>query len=239
MTGSGELGESPKYSVRPTPTTPSARPPRPITTVGLFRPSRSISFCRPPALFDTDFAGGLRCWSLTALFKDVEAFASVTFAWARPLSTTRRLYLLRLLIAEGWPSVAVWARLLRQRAGWRRATVTGWGTGRRASDTFTSLYMTICLRAFMSVAAIARQTSVLLTCRRVKLVGGFAGAVEDAGGGADVHQQGGADVGVPGHAGHVGGVELPGEQGGGAEHVPQAVPGPPAVAVLSRQPATA
>jgi len=31
---------------------------------------------------------------------------------------------------------------------------------------------------------------------------------------------------VPGHAGHVGGVELPGEQGGGAEHVPQAVPGP-------------
>jgi hypothetical protein len=35
---------------------------------------------------------------------------------------------------------------------------------------------------------------------------------------------------VPGHAGHVGGVELPGEQGGGAEHVPQAVPGPPAVA---------
>ena len=63
------------------------------------------------------------------------------------------------------------------------------------------------------------------------LVSGFAGAVEDAGGGTDVHQQGGADVGVPGHAGHVGGVEFPGEQGRGAEHVPQAVPGPLAVAV--------
>jgi len=63
------------------------------------------------------------------------------------------------------------------------------------------------------------------------LVGGCAGAVEDAGGGADVHQQGGADVGVTGHAGHVRCVELPGEQGGGAEHVPQAVPGPPAVTV--------
>jgi len=59
----------------------------------------------------------------------------------------------------------------------------------------------------------------------------LAGAVEDAGGGADVHQQGGADVGVPGYAGNVGGVELPGEQGGGTEYVPQAVPGPPAVAV--------
>ena len=46
------------------------------------------------------------------------------------------------------------------------------------------------------------------------LVGGFAGAVEDADGGANVHQQGGADVGMPGHAGHVGGVELPGEQTG-------------------------
>jgi hypothetical protein len=43
------------------------------------------------------------------------------------------------------------------------------------------------------------------------LCGGCAGAVEDAGGGADVHFEGGADVGVPGHAGHVGGVELPGE----------------------------
>jgi hypothetical protein len=31
---------------------------------------------------------------------------------------------------------------------------------------------------------------------------------------------------VPGHGGDVGGVEFPGEQGGGAEHVPQAVPGP-------------
>src|ERR1022692_1936866 len=58
------------------------------------------------------------------------------------------------------------------------------------------------------------------------LFGGCAGAVQDAGGGADVHVQGGADVGVPGHGGDVGGVELPGEQGGGAQHVPQAVPGP-------------
>ena len=62
------------------------------------------------------------------------------------------------------------------------------------------------------------------------LVGGLASAVEDAGCGADVHQQSSADVGVPGHARYVGGVELPGEQGGGAEDVPQAVPGPPAVA---------
>jgi len=59
---------------------------------------------------------------------------------------------------------------------------------------------------------------------------GFAGAVEDAFGGADIHQERGADVGVPGHAAHVGGVELPGEQRGRAEHVPQAVPGPLAVA---------
>jgi hypothetical protein len=49
-------------------------------------------------------------------------------------------------------------------------------------------------------------------------------------GGADVHVQGDAVVGVAGHTGHVGGIELPGEQGGGTEHVPQAVPGPPAVA---------
>ena len=59
---------------------------------------------------------------------------------------------------------------------------------------------------------------------------GFAGAVEDAFGSADVHQQRGADVGVPGHAGHVSGLQFPGEQGGGAEHVPQAVPGPPTLA---------
>ena len=68
------------------------------------------------------------------------------------------------------------------------------------------------------------------------LFGCFAGAVEDAGGGADVHQEGGADVGVPGHGRHVGGVEFPGEQGGRAEHVPQAVPGPPAVAVTVAPP---
>ena len=63
------------------------------------------------------------------------------------------------------------------------------------------------------------------------LLGGGAGAVQDAGGGADIHVQGDAVVGVAGHAGHVGGIELPGEQGGGAEHVPQAVPGPLAAAV--------
>jgi hypothetical protein len=33
-------------------------------------------------------------------------------------------------------------------------------------------------------------------------------------------------VGVPGQAGDVGGVDVPGEQGGAAEHVAQAVPGP-------------
>ena len=63
-------------------------------------------------------------------------------------------------------------------------------------------------------------------------MGTAAGAVEDAGGGADVHVERDPVVGVPGHAGHVGGVELPGEQGGDAEHVPQAVPCPGAVAVL-------
>src|SRR5689334_8828961 len=61
------------------------------------------------------------------------------------------------------------------------------------------------------------------------LLGGGVGAVEDAGGGADVHVEGDTGVGVAGHAGDVGGVEFPGEQGGGAEHVPQAVPGPLAV----------
>src|SRR5690348_14636665 len=55
---------------------------------------------------------------------------------------------------------------------------------------------------------------------------GGAGAVEGAGGGADVHVEGDADVGVAGQAGDVGGVDVPGEQGVGAEHVAQAVPGP-------------
>src|SRR5499433_4292758 len=58
------------------------------------------------------------------------------------------------------------------------------------------------------------------------LLGGGAGAVEGAGGGADVEVEGGAVVGVPGQAGDVGGVDVPGEQGGGAEHVAQAVPSP-------------
>src|SRR5579862_1988287 len=58
------------------------------------------------------------------------------------------------------------------------------------------------------------------------LVGGGASSVEDAGGGADIHVERDAVVGVTRHPGHVGGVELPGEQRRGAEHVPQAVPGP-------------
>jgi hypothetical protein len=49
--------------------------------------------------------------------------------------------------------------------------------------------------------------------------------------GSDVHVEGDAVVDAAGHAGDVGRVEFPGEQGGGAEHVPQAVPGPHAVAV--------
>src|SRR6185437_14138236 len=61
---------------------------------------------------------------------------------------------------------------------------------------------------------------------RTRLPGGGSGAVEGAGGGADVHVEGDADVGVSGQAGDVGGVDVPGEQGGGAEDVPQAVPGP-------------
>lgn len=64
------------------------------------------------------------------------------------------------------------------------------------------------------------------------LLGGLAGAVEEAGGGADVHVEGDAVVGVAGHAGDVGGVEFPVEEGGGAEDVAQAVPGPGAVPVL-------
>ena len=51
--------------------------------------------------------------------------------------------------------------------------------------------------------------------------------VEDAGGGADVHVEGGPVVGVTSHPGHVGRVELPGEQGRGAEDVAEAVPHPP------------
>ncbi len=64
------------------------------------------------------------------------------------------------------------------------------------------------------------------------LLGGCAGAVQDAGGGTDVHVEGDADVGVAGHAGDVGGFQVPAGQGGGAEHVPQAVPGLGARAVL-------
>jgi hypothetical protein len=79
-------------------------------------------------------------------------------------------------------------------------------------------------------ASVARNTR-----QGAGLSGRFAGAVEDAGGGADVHVERDPVVGVPGHPGHVGGVELPGEQGGGAEHVPQAVPGPPPVAVAVTQ----
>src|ERR1035438_10739036 len=63
------------------------------------------------------------------------------------------------------------------------------------------------------------------------LFGGATGAVENTGGGADVQVEGDAVVGMAGHAGHVGGVEFPGEQSGGAEHVPQAMPGPVAAAV--------
>ena len=59
----------------------------------------------------------------------------------------------------------------------------------------------------------------------VGLGGGGSGAGEGAGGGADVHVEGDADVGVAGEAGGVGGVEVPGEQGGDAEDVAEAVPG--------------
>jgi hypothetical protein len=62
------------------------------------------------------------------------------------------------------------------------------------------------------------------------LFGGCGCAVEDAGGGADAHVERDAVVGVAGDAGHVGGVEFPGEQCSGAEHVPQAVPCPRALA---------
>src|ERR1035438_9857405 len=65
---------------------------------------------------------------------------------------------------------------------------------------------------------------------RLLLCGGCAGAVQDTGGGADVFVEGCADVGVSGDGGDVGGVEFSGEQGGGAQYVPQAVPGPGAVA---------
>ncbi len=63
-----------------------------------------------------------------------------------------------------------------------------------------------------------------------RLFSGCSGTVEDSGGGANVHVEGGAVVGVPGHAGYVGGVELPGEQRRSTEHMPQRVPGPLAAA---------
>src|SRR5450755_455786 len=62
------------------------------------------------------------------------------------------------------------------------------------------------------------------------LCGGGVGAVEDAGGGADVHVEGGAGGGVAGEGGDVVGFEVPGEQGCDAEYVAEAVPGPVAVA---------
>jgi hypothetical protein len=71
---------------------------------------------------------------------------------------------------------------------------------------------------------------------RAWLLGDCAGAVEDARGAADLHVERDAVVGVARHAGDVGDVKLPGEQGCGAEHVSQAVPGPAAIAVGSRQP---
>src|ERR1700757_4356128 len=70
----------------------------------------------------------------------------------------------------------------------------------------------------------ARSPSVVMAGKA--LSGGCAGAVQDAGGGADVHVEGDADVGVASHAGDVGGFQVPAEQGCGAEYVPQAVPGP-------------
>ena len=63
-----------------------------------------------------------------------------------------------------------------------------------------------------------------------RLLGGCAGAVQDACGVADVHVEGDADVGVAGHAGDVGGLQVPAEQGCGAEHVPGPGPGPGAAA---------
>lgn len=62
---------------------------------------------------------------------------------------------------------------------------------------------------------------------------GAAGAVEDAGGGADVQVERDADIGVRGQAGDVAGLDPPGEQPGGAEDVAQAVPGPRSAAVVT------
>ena len=62
-------------------------------------------------------------------------------------------------------------------------------------------------------------------------VGGAARALQRAGDTADVHLEGDPDVGVAGEAGHIGDVHPPGVQRGGAEHVPQAVPGPPGTAI--------
>jgi len=65
------------------------------------------------------------------------------------------------------------------------------------------------------------------------LVGGAASSVQDAGCGPDVQVEGDADVGVPGQAGDVAGLDLPGEQRGGAEDVSQAMPGPGPAAVFT------
>ena len=54
---------------------------------------------------------------------------------------------------------------------------------------------------------------MVLILRGGVLLGGCAGAVQDAGGGADVHVEGDADGGVAGHAGDVGGFEVPAGQG--------------------------
>jgi hypothetical protein len=109
---------------------------------------------------------------------------------------------------------------LRPRYG---SNLPSWSCGFRLADIRTDM-------AFLQPGGTPATACPAPRRGRVRLLGGGAGAVQDAGGGAEVHVQGDAVIGAADHAGHVGGVELPGEQGGGAEHVPQTVPGPLAAA---------
>src|ERR1022692_4435316 len=57
--------------------------------------------------------------------------------------------------------------------------------------------------------------------------GGPAGPLQRAGDAPDIHLEGDPGIAVPGQPGHVADVQLPAAQRSRAEHVPQAVPGPP------------
>jgi hypothetical protein len=71
----------------------------------------------------------------------------------------------------------------------------------------------------LSVALMAKDV-VLMAARRGYSVA-FRARLRTPAVALDVHVEGDAVVGVAGHAGHVSGVELPGEQRGSTENMPQ------------------